>query len=300
VEEAGTFLPEVQVRDFARQIAQGLADMHDARLVHRDVKSANVLVDRSQQVKIIDLGLVRPWRGQTIADDGMARGTLPFMSPEHLTNPQAVDHRSDLYGLGVVMYHTGTGTLPYDGASEQDICLKILREAPLKPSVLTPGLDPDLEAVILRLLAKDPAARFQSASSLLVQLDGPGTGAPCPACGTPVLASGSYCCTCGVHLRDASAALAWLGVDTPRGPRWLAIPPGGQELGRAGLDPTNPALSARHARLLKSNGCWYVEDLGSTNGTWVDGQRVRGRAPLTARCRLQLADLCCVFLERNP
>ncbi|MCK4300763.1 MAG: serine/threonine protein kinase, partial [Planctomycetes bacterium] len=144
IEEQGTYLPQADVIDFTRQIAQGLADMHDVRLVHRDLKSANVVVDRSKQAKIVDFGLVRPWHGQTIANDGMARGTLHFMSPEHLSDPQAVDHRSDLYGMGAVMYQMATGTLPFDGASEMDIKEKILHEAPVKPSVLTPGLDSDL------------------------------------------------------------------------------------------------------------------------------------------------------------
>jgi len=298
IEEQGTFLPEEDVIHLAGQVAQGLADIHGARLVHRDVKSANVLVNASHLAKVIDLGLVRPWHGQTVANDGMARGTLHFMSPEHLTNPQAVDHCSDLYGLGVVMYQMTTGMLPFDGESPVDIQHKILHEEPLKPSVITPGLSPGLEAVILQLLAKDRSARFQSACSVVLLLGGDASSSCCPACGTPLVADGPYCSACGVNVGDAASAAALLCVETPSGPRWLVVPPAGQELGRAGLDPANPVVSARHARVFKMDGSWYVEDLGSTNGTWVDGQRVRGRSPLTRHSCLQFADVRCVFWER--
>jgi len=200
-EETGTFLPDDRAIEIVRQVAQGLADLHDAGWVHRDLKSANVLVSRRQLAKIIDLGLIRCPRGQTIADDGLARGTLHFMSPEHFTSPQSVDQRSDLYGLGVIFYQLSTGTLPFDGAGAADVQHKILSEEPLPPRVIRPDLEPRHEQVILQLLEKDRRRRFQTARSLLLELDGRAVRHRCGACRAPTRGGMRYCPACGVDLR---------------------------------------------------------------------------------------------------
>jgi hypothetical protein len=119
-------------------------------------------------------------------------------------------------------------------------------------------------------------------------------------CGTQLAAEGPFCCLCGVNVREVGSAAAFLCVHTPRGPRWLTVPPAGCELGRGTLDAPNRAVSSRHARLVKCNGSWYVEDLGSINGTRVNGTRVQGRAVLTPPCCLQFADVQCLFVERVP
>ncbi|MCD6404958.1 MAG: protein kinase [Planctomycetes bacterium] len=285
-------------RDIVCQIATGLSDMHEAGRVHRDLKPANVLFDGKKRVKIIDLGLVRCRGEETIADDGMARGTLHYMSAEHLANPAAVDQRSDLYSLGVIFYRMATGTLPFDGAMAVDVQKKILHEEPIRPRVLSPGTSTEHEEVILRLLAKDPSRRFQSARLLLLHLNAQGPSDICPTCNAPMERGASYCPACGVDVRCAGSAPALLCVDAAAGPRWLVIPPEGRELGREALDPGNPAVSIRHARIFRKQRSWYLEDLGSTNGSWVDGRRLQSSQPLASRSFLQFANVTCVFWKK--
>ena len=295
--DMGAYLAGDEPVQITRQIAQGLADLHALGLVHRDLKSANVLIGNggTKVVKIIDLGLLRVRRAPTIANDGMARGTLHYMSPEHLIAPHTVGPRSDLFSLGVISYELNTGTLPFDGANPADIQGKILKAEPIAPRRLRPDLNPRHEATILKLLAKDPAARFQSAASLLLHLDGQGGGHPCPTCRTSCATDANYCPSCGVELCAVRSASAMLCVEMLQGPRWLAVPPHGIALGRSLLDPVNRAVSTRHARIFQDGGTWYLEDLDSTNGTRADGSRIRGRVRLSRRSFLQFADVTCVF-----
>jgi hypothetical protein len=109
-----------------------------------------------------------------------------------------------------------------------------------------------------------------------------------------------YCPACGVELGSIASAPALLRVETRSGCRWIAIGPEGLELGRALLDPANRAVSARHARIFSDGGHWHLEDLGSTNGTRADGRLVRGRALLSDGSLLQLADVTCTFLIKQP
>jgi serine/threonine-protein kinase len=300
VEETGTFLPDDEPADVTRQIAMGLADLHEAGWAHRDLKSANVLVGLPLMAKIIDLGLIKGMVGPTLVDDGMARGTLHFMSPEHLTTPDLVGCQSDLYALGVIFYQLSTGTLPFDGANAADVQTKILCEEPVSPRLIRPELSARDEEIILRLLEKDRRARFPSARSLLLALDGQGLYARCPACRMPTGNGMRYCPTCGVELGSVASAPALLRVETRSGCRWIAIRPEGLELGRALLDPANRAVSTRHARIFSDGGHWHLEDLGSTNGTRADGRLVRGRALLSNGSLLQFADVTCTFCIGQP
>ena len=196
-----------------------------------------------------------------------------------------------------------TGTLPFDGADAPSVQYKILNEAPVSPRCLQPDLTPEVETVILRLIEKDPADRFNSAKDVLDHLDhldGDAHGDRCPLCRHVAEEEDAYCAQCGVALDVAATASAFLGVDTPEGRRWIALDEEGLELGRSLLAPRNAAVSTRHAALRCESGAWRLEDLGAKNGTWVDGQRVLGGHPLGRKAFLQFADVTCVFQERIP
>ena len=109
-----------------------------------------------------------------------------------------------------------------------------------------------------------------------------------------------YCPACGVELEAAASAPAMLRVETRSGCRWIAIRPEGLELGREMVDPANPAVSARHARIFSEGGHWHIEDLGSTNGSRADRCAIRGKARLADGSLLQLADVTCTFRIRKP
>ncbi|HUJ58312.1 MAG TPA: serine/threonine-protein kinase [Kofleriaceae bacterium] len=154
-----------------RQVAGSLAAAHAAGIVHRDLKPENLFVIRDPEApggerpKILDFGIAkleddRPDRFRTRT--GAVLGTPVYMSPEQCNGGGRIDHRSDIYSLGCVLYHLLTGQPPFDPPGMGAILLAHMSEPPRPPSALVPSLPPALDAVVLRCLAKAPDARFQS------------------------------------------------------------------------------------------------------------------------------------------
>ncbi|MDI7266404.1 MAG: protein kinase [Myxococcota bacterium] len=158
-------------------VLQTLAYAHDARIIHRDLKPSNVLLKPSVYdprvlwPKITDFGVAK-----ILADSGMrtatgvALGTPHYMAPEQCRGARDIDHRADLYSVGVILFQMGTGAVPFPGNSDFDIMEGHARRAPPQPSVLNPDVPAALEDVILRAIEKDPAERFQSAQAFLEAL----------------------------------------------------------------------------------------------------------------------------------
>jgi serine/threonine protein kinase len=150
------------------QIARGLAAAHAQGLIHRDVKPANILLESGlDRVKITDFGLAcvmaEPWR---LTASGALLGTPPYMSPEQ-ANSAALDHRSDLFSLGSVLYHLCTGEPPFPGPTIKTVLTGVRAREPRPIRDLNPEIPPVLEDHIRRLMAKDPADRFSSATELV-------------------------------------------------------------------------------------------------------------------------------------
>lgn len=172
-----TGLPPETVLRYGVQIANALGRAHDAGIVHRDLKSANILVTPNGLAKVLDFGLAKrvgvglfegPTQSfRTIQDGSMVSGTLPYISPEILRG-EAADYRSDLWALGVVLYESVSGQLPFDGRTGFEVSSAIMREIP-KP--LGPPVPPGLWAVIQRCLSKEPAQRYQRASEVQAALE---------------------------------------------------------------------------------------------------------------------------------
>jgi len=172
--EAG--LPSDSVLRYGVQIASALARAHDKSIIHRDLKSANILVTSDGLVKVLDFGLARrvggePYQGSTrsfaTTADTSVSGTLSYMPPEVLRG-EAADYRSDLWALGVVLYETASGHLPFEGQTAFEISSAIMREAP-KP--LGPPVPPGLWSIIQRCLSKEPMQRYQRASEVQAALE---------------------------------------------------------------------------------------------------------------------------------
>ncbi|MFH1269023.1 MAG: serine/threonine-protein kinase, partial [Planctomycetota bacterium] len=160
--------------DYMRQAAEGLAHAHQAGLIHRDVKPANLLVDRSGVVKLLDLGLAR-FTGEdtaslTLASDENVLGTADYLAPEQAIDSHGVDARADIYGLGCSLYYVLTGHPPFpDGTLPQRLMMH--QKAP-PPSIHKdrPDAPDDLVAICLAMMAKKPADRPQTAPEVAEQL----------------------------------------------------------------------------------------------------------------------------------
>jgi eukaryotic-like serine/threonine-protein kinase len=155
--------------EYVRQILSALRFAHRHGIVHRDIKPHNVLVDAEGRVKVTDFGIARAGTSQ-MTEAGSIVGTAQYLSPEQARGT-AVDQRSDLYSLGIVLYELLTGTLPFNGDTPVEIAMKHLSQIPPPPSELRPELPHDLDLVVTRALAKDPEDRYQSAEEMDADLE---------------------------------------------------------------------------------------------------------------------------------
>ncbi|HEY4594663.1 MAG TPA: protein kinase, partial [Thermoanaerobaculia bacterium] len=162
-------IPIDEAIDFAEQIARGLAKAHRGGIVHRDIKPANIMVTADGVVKILDFGLAKLVGAAAITRTGSSVGTPAYMSPEQARG-EDVDHRTDLWSFGIVLYELVAGRRPFRGEHDQAVIYGILNEA-LKPlTEVRSETPPDLERIVEGLLAKNPADRYPTAEGPLGDL----------------------------------------------------------------------------------------------------------------------------------
>jgi serine/threonine-protein kinase len=169
----GAFEPDALIR-IGIQIAEALEHAHSRRMIHRDIKPANIMINIEGRVKILDFGLVKVLEGEemkrTVAtgltEQGAILGTVNYMSPEQLAGG-AVDHRTDLFSLGIVLYELATGGYPFEGENYIGIMHAILYKGP-RP--FPPAVSPELQRIIVRALEKDPEQRYSTATELRLDL----------------------------------------------------------------------------------------------------------------------------------
>jgi serine/threonine-protein kinase len=158
--------------DIAKKILLAARFAHRRGVIHRDLKPHNVIIhpsDTGDEVKVADFGIARAGASE-ITEVGAIMGTAQYLSPEQAQG-HAVNEASDLYSIGVVLFEMLTGSPPFDGDSAVAIALKHVSEAPPSPRELRPELPPELEAVVLKSLGKDPAQRYRDADSFIRDLD---------------------------------------------------------------------------------------------------------------------------------
>jgi serine/threonine-protein kinase len=184
IRQEGPLHPERAV-EITEEVARALAAAHEAGLVHRDVKPGNImLTSNGSDVKVMDFGIARTTTGDTLTQTAAVLGTASYLSPEQAQG-QSVDARTDIYSLGCVLYEMLTGRPPFAGDSPVSIAYKHVKENPDPPSRLNGDVTPALEAVVMKMLAKNPANRYHTAHELIEDLERVRQGIPTLA--TPVL-----------------------------------------------------------------------------------------------------------------
>ena len=165
----GILLPVADVKAIIMQIADALNYAHKQGVVHRDVKSANIILVEGMKCKIMDFGIARISTSD-LTKSGQFIGTPNYMSPEQIDGKAMVDGRSDLFALGVIFYLLLTGERPFSGDSFTSISYKIVHVEPLPPRVINPGVPEAYNKILARLMAKDPAQRYSHGADLIEDL----------------------------------------------------------------------------------------------------------------------------------
>jgi serine/threonine-protein kinase len=184
VETAGP-VPSRDAAALVRSLADAISVAHGCGVLHRDLKPANVLLTPEGLVKLVDFGLARRASDQSLTQTGQVLGTPAYMPPEQAAGErERIDERSDVYGLGAILYTLLCGEPPFAGATAINIVAKVLSKPPEPPSKRHPGVDQDLEAICLRALEKEPEDRYGSAGefgrALTHYLDGSEARRPSP------------------------------------------------------------------------------------------------------------------------
>jgi serine/threonine protein kinase len=250
-------LPLARVVPIAAQVAGALDYAHQHGLIHRDVKPSNIILGANDHATLTDFGLVRAMSGSRLTEVGSALGTLEYMPPEQLSGEQ-VDSRSDVYSLGVVVYESLTAQMPFHADTPYTLMRQVMYEPPPPLSRAMPQLPRTLDRVVAQALAKSPGDRFRTAGEF---------------------ASALYQTLAGeeLELLDTTGRAFRLHRGTMR----------------VGRDPDNDLvanfaqISRHHAEIHFEDDAWSVVDINSTNGTFVNDERIWPGQPR----RLQAGDI---------
>lgn len=293
---------------FIIPIGQALAYAHSLGIVHRDIKPANILLPQPDWPLLADFGLVKMMGGQqNITRPGTILGTPAYFAPEQIMGG-GTDARGDIYSLAIVLYELLTGSLPLFSPSPIELLQRRLQESPPPLSQIISGIPPQLEMVVMRALDRNPGTRYQQMSEFIEALSMvPGaTGRVLP----------------NTAVSTDSPATAMLGKGTAVvGPRLIVLGTGAvlalsahqpTTLGRGStqtfatavldLEPhggSQAGVSRHHARIYRTGTQWFIEDLNSTNGTFVNEKMLTpGQpTPLLNSSQVRCSRLILIFYE---
>src|SRR6201998_297736 len=167
--DSGHSFPVPRVLRIMEQTCSALQFAHERSIIHRDIKPANLMLTADDTVKVTDFGTAKILQFGTVQQTTHVMGTPSYMSPEQVKG-RAVDGRSDIFSLGVMLYEMVTGEKPFPGQNITTVIYKIVNEEPVPPKQVDPTIHPGISAVVMRALAKGPEQRYQSCREMLEDL----------------------------------------------------------------------------------------------------------------------------------
>lgn len=245
-------MPLKEALDIGRQVADGLEAAHEKGVVHRDIKPPNVMVDAKGRATIMDLGLARLTEASRLTKADQTMGTVAYMSPEQAQGME-VDKRSDIWALGVVLYEMVAGARPFRGEYDQALLYEIVHEEPEPLTGVRAGVPMELEFIVGKCLAKDPAGRYQSAGDAIVDL-----------------------CTCAEKLKSGRSAILRTGVVGPARVPVATAGPNSEppKLGSEALTPPGPVPSKIRLRIWKALAGTFLVSTAVLTCLYFAGQSV--------------------------
>lgn len=264
---AGQKLPLDAIITITGQICDALSYAHARGVIHRDIKPENILFSSREGAKLVDFGIAKLSTARTYTMDGVLVGTSYYMSYEQAQGLK-VDPRSDLYSLGIVLYEMLTGQVPFRG-EPLTVVHKHIHEQPVPPRRLDPTIPAHVEDVVMGALAKDAGKRFQCAEEMARSL----------GYDLPFYSPGVVRATPSLRGEQPPPARRPAGMPAAR----LVVPDNGQAINltpgttiiqRSDLLAPDPKMSRSHAKITCQGEHFWLEDMGSTNGTYLNEIRI--------------------------
>jgi serine/threonine protein kinase len=169
--DKGEAISQEEALRWCRDALRAVDYAHQSGIIHRDLKPGNLMLNQERQVKVTDFGIARVFGGPRLTKTGDEKGTPLYMSPEQIRTPDKVDHLTDVYSMGVVLYELLTRRLPFEGDSEFDIKQAVVREPPAPPRQLNRTISREAERIVLKALQKRPENRFSGCGEFALDID---------------------------------------------------------------------------------------------------------------------------------
>jgi hypothetical protein len=288
---AGGALPLPRTMRILADLADGLGAIHAKGVVHRDIKTDNIIIDSGGAARIIDLGIARIIRQRTLTAGKGILGSPSTMAPEQFADPTSVDGRADVYSAGVVLFEMLTGKAPFPMTGDGDVGRAVRVRRPIPPSRWNSAVPDELDGLCVKMLAPDPRDRVQTAAelraacrSIATRLGvGPGrsgvgvtvrpvpTGPRCLACGVPTQGAPA-CPGCGREFGKVRHSLTLRSG--PAAGEVLEAPQGSYIAGRAQIAPIDAHMSRRQLHIACSNGRLLIADGGGANPTLLENRPI--------------------------
>ena len=281
-----------QIVTIAGQVCDALQYAHQMGVYHRDIKPENIFFSSDGRVKLGDFGIARLAQSVTHTASGWLIGTPAYMSYEQAKGHN-IDGRSDLYSLGVVLYEMVTGRCPFMADDMLAIVDMHIRDCPIPPSQIAPGVPPTMENVILRALEKDRDQRFRTAEEMARAL-----GYTMPMHGGEIAPAPAA--PAAVPLYQPAPAAAPPSQPFPSAPipgalrlvrrdgAVISLGAGMMPLNRRDVNSGDQEISREHAQVVQRGGYYWIEDVGSANGTYINGLRIFSPQVLRPGDQIQL------------